>query len=106
MERLVEVFRIQKEEMRAEREIEAAVCEWQCRQRGIYIAAVTLAAIVIRNKGLHRCRSNSSKLVDVADPLSPDEVVGILPRLVHHQVVYRSDALLDVFLPESVERIA
>ena len=106
MERLIEVLRIQEQEMRAERQVEAAPRERQHRQRGVNVATVVPAKVVVPDKGPHCRRSNGSELVEVPDPLPPDEVAGISPRLVHHQVVDRGNALLNLVLPETVERIA
>ena len=105
VEILAKVFRVEKQEVRAQREVEGGVGERKRRQRRLDVPAFRLAGVEVVQKRPHRLHADAAELLHRRDR-RPDEFVRVLARLREDLVVGRGDAPAKLDRRELVDRIA
>ena len=104
----VEVLRempaVEKQEVRAEREVELAVGEGQVGQARRNVAPLAPAQRIIGQEFLHRRHPDAAELGDGSD-VPPDELMPVPPRLFHHLRIRRGDAPADFVRREPIGRV-
>ena len=73
---------IQKQKVRADRQIESSLLKRQHRQRRLPVAPLRLPRRIVGQKLLHRSPADLSQFFDRAN-LFPDKLTRVLPRLLH-----------------------
>ena len=105
VEVLAELLRVQKQEVRAQREVEGRIGERERRQPRVDVPAFRLAGVEVVQERPHRLHADAAELLHRRDR-RPDEVVPVLARLVEDLVVGRRDAPAQLDRRELVDRIA
>jgi len=103
---LSQLLRVEKQEVRAEREVERAVCEWERRELAVHVPALAAASFVIVEKQIHRRRPDARERVDRQGLAGPDELVGVPARLVHNLIERGGDPIANLTRVASIEWIA
>src|SRR5690348_3817639 len=105
METLAELRRVEKQKMRAEREVERVVRKRQRRQFGVNVAAVCSTDVEVLQERGHCRHPDATEILDGRDGL-PHELVLVPAGLLQHLVVGPRNAFADVSARKTIERIA
>ncbi|TGG84866.1 MAG: hypothetical protein ERJ69_02880 [Aphanocapsa feldmannii 288cV] len=82
MKCLVKLVAVEKQEVRAQREVELFIVKWQRRQLGSHVPTLSAPSWVIAEEQLHGCHACLAEYLDRRDG-APDEFMLVLPRLFH-----------------------
>ena len=101
----IQVIRIEKQQVRNERQVELIVLERHLRQSRDNVSALCQAAFEIRQKTVHGGQPALAQVFGIAK-VGPDKAVHLLADLGNHVVMTIMDALLDFTSRERVNGIA